>query len=46
MKEFLDLLAFLNDYKNNQNPCFSFSEKKINNEIPEEINENSDKDDF
>ena len=46
MKEFLDLLAFLNDYKKNQNPCFSFSEKKINNEIPEEINENSDKDDF
>ena len=46
MKEFLDLSQFLNVYKTEKDPCFSFSKKIINEEIPEEINQNSDKDDF
>ena len=47
MKEFNELLIFLKELKNEQYSCFSFTEKKIEKNISEDmINDISDKDDF
>ena len=46
MNEFNELLNFCRQHKKEENPCFSFSEGKGNKEMPNELINNSDKDDF
>jgi cysteine protease ATG4 len=47
MKEFNELVNFFMEQKKDENPCFSFTEKKVENEFEKDnINNNSDKDDF
>ena len=49
IKEFNELIEFLRVYKNEENPCFSFSDKlkKVEDEfIESDINQISDKNDF
>ena len=47
LKEFNDLLDFFKKQKNEENPCFSFTEKKVELEInKEKFKDISDKDDF
>ena len=47
LKEFNELLNFFKEQKNEENPCFSFTEKKVELEIKKDkFNDISDKDDF
>ena len=47
IKEFNELVNFFIEQKKEESPCFSFTEKKVENEFEkDDINKNSDKDDF
>ena len=46
MNEFNELLNFCREHKKEESPCFSFSDGQKNKQIPKDIINNSDKDDF
>ena len=47
IKEFNELVNFFIEQKKEESPCFTFTEKKVENEFEkDDINKNSDKDDF